>query len=161
MSVEQYQNLVIGSGVGAKLVGWNLAKQGQKTVVVERAMIGGSCPNVACLPSKNVIYSAKAVALVDPKTGLGVTTGQVRPDMAAVARRKRRMVDTLVQIHLANFKASGAELVMGEARFVGPKSVEVALNVGGTRTLEGQRVVWGSAPARRFPTCPAWPLLGH
>lgn len=60
MTVENYQNLVIGSGVGGKLVGWNLAKKGQKTVVVERAMIGGACPNVACLPSKNVVYSAKA-----------------------------------------------------------------------------------------------------
>jgi pyruvate/2-oxoglutarate dehydrogenase complex dihydrolipoamide dehydrogenase (E3) component len=77
MTVENYQNLVIGSGVGGKLVGWNLAKKGQKTVVVERAMIGGACPNVACLPSKNVVYSAKAIALVDPKTGLGVTTGRV------------------------------------------------------------------------------------
>ena len=154
MSVEQYQNLVIGSGVGAKLVGWNLARQGQKTVVVERAMIGGSCPNVACLPSKNVIYSAKAVALVDPRTGLGVTTGQVRPDMAAVARRKRRMVDALVQMHLANFKASGTELVMGEARFVGPKTVEVALNAGGTRTLEGQRVVLGLGSRAAIPDVP-------
>ena len=72
MIVENYQNVVIGSGVGGKLVAWNLAKKGQKTVTVERAMIGGSCPNVACLPSKNVIYSAKAIALVDPKIGLGV-----------------------------------------------------------------------------------------
>ena len=59
MIVENYQNLMIGSGVGGKLLAWTLAKRGQKTVAVERSMIGGSCPNVACLPSKNVIYSAK------------------------------------------------------------------------------------------------------
>src|SRR5580704_2988928 len=132
MTVENYQNLVIGSGVGGKLIAWTLAKRGQKTVVVERSMIGGACPNVACLPSKNVIHSAKAVSLVDPKRGLGVVTGNVRVDMAAVARRKWKMVNELVEIHLSKFKASGAELVMGEARFTQPKTVEVALNTGGT-----------------------------
>src|SRR5262245_38779786 len=61
MAVEHFQNLVIGCGVAGRILAWTLAKQGQKTVVVERSMIGGSCVNVACLPSKNVIYSAKAV----------------------------------------------------------------------------------------------------
>src|ERR1700722_6377556 len=88
MQVENYQNLVIGSGAGGKLLAWTLAKRGQKTVVVERSMIGGSCPNVACLPSKNVVYSAKAISLVDPKTGLGVTSGPFQVDMVGVARRK-------------------------------------------------------------------------
>jgi len=131
MSVENYQNLVIGSGIGGKLVAWALAGRGQTTVVVERAMIGGSCPNVACLPSKNVIYSAKAISLVDPKTGLGVMTGQVRADMAGVARRKRKMVDGLVDVHLGKYKSSGAELVMGEARLTGTRTVEVALDRAG------------------------------
>lgn len=133
MNVENYQNLVIGSGVGGKLLAWNLARRGEKTVVVERSMVGGSCPNVACLPSKNVIYSAKALSLVDPKTGLGVTTGQVRVDMAGVAHRKRQMVDELVEMHLGNYRNTGAELVMGEARFTGPKTVEVALNAARIR----------------------------
>ena len=108
MSTEQVQNLIIGSGVAGKLLSWTLAGQGQKTVVVERAMVGGSCPNVACLPSKNVIQSAKAVSLVDPKRGLGVVKGSVRADMAAVARRKWKMVNELVEAHLANFRTSGA-----------------------------------------------------
>ena len=127
MSIEHVHNLIIGSGVAGKILSWALASQGQKTIVVERAMVGGSCPNVACLPSKNVIYSAKAVSLVHPKTGLGVVTGAVRVDMAGVARRKWRMVNELVDIHLSKFKASGAELVMGEARFTEPKTVLVVL----------------------------------
>ena len=106
MNVEHFENLVIGSGVAGKLLSWTLAGKGQKTVVVERAMVGGSCPNVACLPSKNVIHSAKALSLVDPKRGLGVVTGNIRVDMAAVARRKSKMVNVLVEVHLGKFKAS-------------------------------------------------------
>ena len=103
-------------------------------------MVGGACPNVACLPSKNVIYSAKAVALVDPRAGLGVVNGPITVDMAGVARRKREMVNGLTELHLSKFKASGAELVMGEARFVAPKTVRVTTDTSDTRQLRGDRV---------------------
>ena len=160
MTIEPFQNLVIGSGVAGKLLAWTLAKQGQKTVVVERSMVGGSCPNVACLPSKNVIYSAKAVSLVHPTTGLGVVNGSVRVDMAGVARRKRQMVDGLVELHLANFRASGAELVMGEARFTQPKTVRVALNAGGTRLLRGERVFINVGTRASIPDVPGLAAAG-
>jgi pyruvate/2-oxoglutarate dehydrogenase complex dihydrolipoamide dehydrogenase (E3) component len=140
MNTQHFQNLIIGSGVAGKILAWTFASQGQKTVVVERAMVGGSCPNVACLPSKNVIYSAKAVSLVHPTRGLGVVTGPARVDMAGVARRKWRMVNELVEIHLGKFKSSGTELIMGEVRFTEPKTVRVTLNAGGTRLLRGERV---------------------
>src|SRR5438270_11112171 len=119
MNTEHVQNQIIGSGVAGKLLGWTLASQGQKTAVIERAMVGGSCPNVACLPSKNVIYSAKAAALVHPTKGLGVVTGSLRVDMAGVARRKRQMVNALVGVHLGKFRESRAELIMGDAQFTG------------------------------------------
>src|SRR6266852_2738130 len=92
MAVEHYQNIVIGSGEAGKILSWNLAKQGQKTVVVERSMVGGSCPNIACLPSKNVIYSAKAVSLVDPQGEVpSITSWQIgksrqQSALAAAAR---------------------------------------------------------------------------
>jgi pyruvate/2-oxoglutarate dehydrogenase complex dihydrolipoamide dehydrogenase (E3) component len=117
-------------------------------------MIGGSCPNVACLPSKNVIYSAKAVSLVDPKHGLGVVTGPLRVDMAGVARRKRQMIDGLIELHLGYFKASGAELVMGMARFTEPKTVEVTLNAGGSRLLRGERVFLNVGTRASMPNVP-------
>jgi pyruvate/2-oxoglutarate dehydrogenase complex dihydrolipoamide dehydrogenase (E3) component len=154
MSVERYQNLIIGSGVAGKIIGWTLASQGQKTVVVERSMVGGSCPNVACLPSKNVIHSAKAISLVDPRRGLGVVTGSVRADMPAVVQRKRRMVAELVEMHLGKFKASGAELVMGEARFTEPKTAHVDLNAGGTRLLRGERVFINVGTRASIPDAP-------
>jgi pyruvate/2-oxoglutarate dehydrogenase complex dihydrolipoamide dehydrogenase (E3) component len=154
MTIENFKNLVIGSGVAGKIISWTLAKKGQKTIVVERSMVGGSCPNVACLPSKNVIYSAKAVSLVDPTAGLGVVTGSVRVDMAGVARRKRKMVEGLIELHLGHFKASGAELVMGEARFTEPKTVHVTLNAGGTRSLRGERVFINVGTRASVPNVP-------
>jgi pyruvate/2-oxoglutarate dehydrogenase complex dihydrolipoamide dehydrogenase (E3) component len=154
MAIEHYKNLVIGSGAGAKLISWTLASRGEKTVTVERSMVGGACPNVACLPSKNVIYSAKAISLVAPKTGLGVTKGHVSADMPGVVRRKRQMVDGLVEMHLAKFRESGAELVMGEARFIEPKTVEVALNSGGSRRLQGERVFLGLGSRATIPDVP-------
>jgi pyruvate/2-oxoglutarate dehydrogenase complex dihydrolipoamide dehydrogenase (E3) component len=154
MSIDRIQNLVIGCGVAGKIIAWTLAKQGQKTVVVERSMIGGSCPNIACLPSKNVIFSAKAVSLIHPSTGLGVVTGPTSVNMAGVLRRKREMVDGLVKLHLDNFQASGAELVMGEARFTESKTVQVTLNDGGTRTLQGERVFLNVGTRASVPDVP-------
>jgi pyruvate/2-oxoglutarate dehydrogenase complex dihydrolipoamide dehydrogenase (E3) component len=154
MNAEQIENLIIGSGVAGKILAWTLAKQGQKTVCVERSMVGGACPNVACLPSKNVIHSAKSISLVRPNTGLGVTKGKVEVDMAGVARRKREMVKDLIDIHLANFKASGAELVMGEARFTELKTVEVNLNAGGTRVIRGERVFINVGTRASIPDVP-------
>ena len=58
-----YEILVIGSGEAGKYLAWTMANTGKRTAVVERALIGGSCPNVACLPSKNIIHSAKVAAL--------------------------------------------------------------------------------------------------
>ena len=60
---EQFEVLVLGSGFGGKLLAWHLAKSGRRTAVVERRWIGGSCPNIACLPSKNEIWSARVAHL--------------------------------------------------------------------------------------------------
>ena len=140
MTVENCANLIIGSGEAGKYLAWTLGRQGQQVVVVERALIGGSCPNIACLPSKNVIYSAKAASLIGRAAEFGMETGPVKINMANVIRRKKDMVDGLTQLHANNFKASGAELLMGEARFIEPETVQVALADGGTRLLRGERV---------------------
>ena len=60
---EEYDLVILGSGAAGKLISWTLAKKGMKTAVVERKYVGGACPNIACLPSKNVIHSAKVASL--------------------------------------------------------------------------------------------------
>jgi len=138
--VERFDILVIGSGEAGKHLTWAMAQAGHRTAVVERKYIGGSCPNIACLPSKNVIRSAKANWFARHGTEYGIQTGPVSTDMKGVQNRKRKMVEAGVQVHLDLFKASGAELIGGEARFVAPKTVEVRLNEGGRRMIAGDRV---------------------
>src|SRR5262244_3947731 len=137
---ERYEILVLGSGAGGKLLAWNMARSGRRTAVVERRWIGGSCPNVNCLPSKNEIQSAKVASLVRHGAEYGARTGRVEIDMATVRDRKRKMVDQQIAAHLSNYQTSGAQLIMGSGRFVAPKTLEVRLNEGNTRTLSGDRV---------------------
>ena len=138
--LERIEILILGSGAGGKLLAWHTARSGRRTAVVERRWVGGSCPNVNCLPSKNEIQSAKVASLVRHGAEYGAKTGRVEIDMATVRDRKRKMVDQQIAAHLHNYKASGAELIMGSGRFVAPKTLEVQLNDGGTRLLVGDRV---------------------
>jgi pyruvate/2-oxoglutarate dehydrogenase complex dihydrolipoamide dehydrogenase (E3) component len=119
--------------------------------VVERKYVGGSCPNIACLPSKNVVHSAKVVSYLR-REEFGIRGGSI--DMATVRDRKRRMVDDLVAVHLQKYKESGVELVMGSGRFVGPRTIEVALNAGGTHTLRGKNVVINTGSRARLDNTP-------
>ena len=151
---ERYEMLVLGSGAGGKLLAWHMAKSGHRTAVVERKLIGGSCPNTNCLPSKNEIWSAKVADLIHHADRFGMVTGPVTTDMKRVLARKRDMVDGLIALHLDLYKASGAELIMGTGRFTAPKIIEVSLNDGGTRVLTGDRVVLNLGTHATIPDVP-------
>src|SRR5262245_51336756 len=151
---QRYEVLVLGSGAGGKLLAWHLASAGRRTAVVERKWIGGSCPNVNCLPSKNEVWSARVADLVHHAAKFGLVTGPAAIDMVRVRQRKRGMVEGLVAMHLDKYRASGAELVMGTGRFVAPKTLEVRLNDGGTRVLTGERVFLNLGTHATIPPVP-------
>jgi pyruvate/2-oxoglutarate dehydrogenase complex dihydrolipoamide dehydrogenase (E3) component len=152
---EQFEVLILGSGFGGKLLAWHLAQSGRRTAVVERRWIGGSCPNIACLPSKNEIWSARAAHLAHHAAQFGtMITGPIATDMAKVRQRKRDMVDREIALHLHNYKTSGAELIMGAGRFVAPKTLEVHLNDGGTRVLAGGQVFLNLGTHAAIPNIP-------
>jgi pyruvate/2-oxoglutarate dehydrogenase complex dihydrolipoamide dehydrogenase (E3) component len=152
--LEDYDLVILGSGEGGKYLAWTLAKQGKRVVLIERKLIGGACPNIACLPSKNVIHSAKVASLFRRAGEFGVQTGGFKVDMVAVRQRKRDMVDGLIKIHVANFKSSGTELIMGMGRFVGPKTLEVTAEGGGKRLVRGAAVVIGTGTRARIEPIP-------
>lgn len=153
MATEPFQNVVIGSGEAGKYMAWTLAEMGQKTIVVERGAIGGACPNVACLPTKNVIHSAKVASVTKHGAAFGVATGPIRIDMPGVQRRKAQMVEALQEVHRKRFQASGAELLFGEARFIEPKTFQVTSG-SGTRTLRGDRVFLAVGTRAGVPPVP-------
>src|SRR5438477_9222594 len=151
---ERFEALILGSGAGGKLLAWHLAQSGRRTAVVERQWVGGSCPNVNCMPSKNEIWSANVAHTARHAAEFGTKTGRVAVDMMAVRQRKRDMVDAQVATHVRNYKDSGAELIMGSGRFVAPKTLEVRLNDGGTRMLSGDRVFLDVGTHATIPPIP-------
>jgi pyruvate/2-oxoglutarate dehydrogenase complex dihydrolipoamide dehydrogenase (E3) component len=151
---EKYDILVLGSGAAGKLLSWTMAAGGKRTAVVERKLIGGSCPNIACLPSKNIIHTAKVASLFQRHQEFGIRTGTIGVDMAGVYRRKRQMVDDLVELHLHNYRASGVELILGDGQFTGPRTLHVALRDGGERTLTAERVFVNVGTHATIPNMP-------
>jgi pyruvate/2-oxoglutarate dehydrogenase complex dihydrolipoamide dehydrogenase (E3) component len=151
---ERVDLLVLGSGEAGKYLAWHMGSAGHRAAVIERELIGGSCPNTNCLPSKNEIWSAKVADLVHHADRFGTMVGAAIVDMAKVVARKREMVNGLISMHLERYKASRAELIMGTGRFVAPKTVEVSLSAGGTRVLIGDRVVINVGTHAAVPEIP-------
>ena len=151
---EHYDALILGSGEGGKFIAWHLARSGQRTTVVERRLIGGSCPNTNCLPSKNEIHSAKVADLTHHAGQFGSMTGPVVTDMARVRQRKREMIEGLIALHLDLYKSSGAGLIMGEGRFVAPRTLQVQRNDGGTSLLTADKIFLNVGTHATIPPIP-------
>jgi pyruvate/2-oxoglutarate dehydrogenase complex dihydrolipoamide dehydrogenase (E3) component len=152
--IEQFDVVILGSGQGGKLLAWHLGRSGKKVAVVERRWVGGSCPAVACLPSKNEIWSARVAHLVRNAAQFGTLAAAGKTDMRKVRSRKQDMVDREIEFHLAAYKGSGAELIMGNGRFIGPKTLEIALTSGGIRQLAGNEVVVNVGTHAAIPDIP-------
>jgi pyruvate/2-oxoglutarate dehydrogenase complex dihydrolipoamide dehydrogenase (E3) component len=131
-----------------------LADEGRRTAMVERKWLGGSCPNIACLPSKNVIYSARIASLARRGAEFGLEMDKLRINMAGVQQRKRKMVEEEHRFHAKRTADAGIELLMGEGRFVAPKTIEVALNDGGIRRIVSERVFLDLGSHSTMPDVP-------
>jgi pyruvate/2-oxoglutarate dehydrogenase complex dihydrolipoamide dehydrogenase (E3) component len=138
---EEYDLVILGGGTGSTIAAWTFAKQGQRVAAIDRKYVGGSCPNIACLPSKNIIHSAKVASYLRRSEEFGIAKRDFIVDMAAVRGRKRRMVWGWNNVYLDNYKESGAEFILGSGRFIGPKTVEVTLDDGTIRQLRGTNVI--------------------
>ena len=138
---EEFDLVILGGGTGSTIAAWTFAKQGQRVAVIDRKYIGGSCPNIACLPSKNIIHSAKVASYVHRSAEFGIARDGFTIDMSAVRNRKRKMVSGLNEIYLDNYKNTGAEFILGSGRFVGPRTLQATLPDGTTRRLRGANVI--------------------
>ena len=138
---EDYDLVILGGGTGSTVAAWTFAGEGNRVVVVDRKYFGGSCPNIACLPSKNIIHSAKVASYFRRSKEFGITAQGYTIDMSGVRDRKRKMVTGLNEMYLENYRQTGAEFILGAGRFVAPRVVEVTLPDGTTRHLRGTNVI--------------------
>ncbi len=138
---EEFDLVILGGGTGSTIAAWTFAGLGRRVAVIDRKYIGGSCPNIACLPSKNIIHSAKVASYFHRSKEFGIANDGFTIDMFGVRDRKRKMVSGLNEMYLENYRKTGAELIYGNGRFVAPRMVEVALSDGTTRQLRGTNVI--------------------
>jgi pyruvate/2-oxoglutarate dehydrogenase complex dihydrolipoamide dehydrogenase (E3) component len=141
MADEHYDAIVIGTSQGGRFLPVELAKAGQKVALVERDQLGGVCVNRGCTPTKTMVASARLAYLARRGAEFGVRTGPVSVDLAAVRERKRAMVAGARENYASRLAQDGLDLIEGEARFTGPKTVEITLTVGGTRQISAPVIV--------------------
>ena len=139
--LEEYDVVILGGGTGSTIAAWTFAGAGKRVALVDRKYIGGSCPNIACLPSKNIIHSAKVASYFRRSKEFGIAHNGFTVDMSGVRERKRKMVRGLNEIYLDNYKKTGAEFILGTGRFIAPRTVEATLSDGTTRRLRGTNVI--------------------
>lgn len=142
-NTTHYDTLSIGSGEGGKFICFDRASHGYKTAVIEHKWYGGSCPNIACLPTKNILYAAEQLHNARKYAAAGVLkiNGEIGVDMSVVRERKRAMVQGLTEMHKDVFKQTGAEMILGHAELIDRNTVEVELEEGGKRRLTADNIV--------------------
>jgi pyruvate/2-oxoglutarate dehydrogenase complex dihydrolipoamide dehydrogenase (E3) component len=139
--LEEIDLVILGGGTGSTVAAWTFAAEGKRVAVIDRKYIGGSCPNIACLPSKNIIHTAKVASYFRQSKEFGIHHNGFTIDMSGVRERKRKMVRGLNDMYLENYKNTGAEFILGMGKFKAPRTVEVALADGTTRHLRGTNVI--------------------
>ena len=158
-----YDVIVIGAGQSGGPLSTAFARAGKRTVLIEREHVGGTCINEGCTPTKTMVASGRVAYLARRGADYGVHTGPISVDMAQVRQRKRDIVESFRGGSERRITATeGVDLLYGAARFVGPKTVAVALNDGTTRTVAAETILInvGARPSRPpIPGLDAVPTL--
>lgn len=152
--IEHFQYAIIGGGKGGKTLAGNLASHGHQTVMVERGLIGGTCINVGCIPTKTLVRSAKAAALARHAADYGIRAEFHGVDAVGLRARKRAVVAGMVTINRTKFEQSGMTLLLGSARFTGPRTFEVRSAGNEVRSLSADHVFINTGTRPAVPPLP-------
>ena len=144
--VQKFDTIIVGAGQAGPPLAARLTDAGQTVAVIERKLVGGTCVNYGCIPTKTLVASAHTAHVARRAAEFGISTGDVAVDMSRVKARKDQIVlgdRSGVEGWLAGMK--GCTLIRGHARFTGPHTVDVDgavleaerffLNVGGRATV--------------------------
>jgi pyruvate/2-oxoglutarate dehydrogenase complex dihydrolipoamide dehydrogenase (E3) component len=140
MTVESFDAIIIGSGQGGNPLADALVQAGRKTAMIERKDAGGTCINTGCTPTKTMVASARVAYLARRGEDYGVDVGTVTIDMGQVRERKRAIVSSARQNREKKLAKAHVELIRGEASFIGPLKISVALHGGGERQLSAKQI---------------------
>jgi pyruvate/2-oxoglutarate dehydrogenase complex dihydrolipoamide dehydrogenase (E3) component len=152
---ERYDAIIIGDGQAGGPLSTALAGAGRTVAVIEREHVGGTCINVGCTPTKTMVASARTAYLARRSADYGVHTAPVWVDMARVRQRKRDIVESFRRGSQEQVEsAAGVDLLMGTARFTGPRSVEVRLKSGELRQLSAAAVFINTGDRPAMPPLP-------
>ncbi|MFM9033395.1 MAG: mercuric reductase [Mycobacterium sp.] len=152
---EQFDDVVLGGGKGGKSLALALADAGHNVALIEQGQIGGSCINVACIPTKTMVASAKLIELARRAGDFGVNLPEAAPSLATVVDRKRRVVGAMVDTHWKLFTGTpNLTFLLGAGTFVADRTIEVALEGGSTRTVRGDRVYINTGSHTTVPRIP-------
>ena len=155
MATEQYDCLILGSGQAGSPLATALAQAGRKTAIIERVHVGGTCINEGCTPTKTMVASARVAYLARRAGDYGVGVGDVTVDMKRVRQRKREIVDSFrggSERRLEN--KPNLDLIYGEARFTGPKAVQIMLPSGEKRELTAETIFINTGERPADPDVP-------
>ncbi len=157
VDTQHYDDIIIGGGKAGKTLAPALVADGRKTALVERSlnMIGGGCINIACIPTKTMVASANVANTVRKSAAYGVKTNTPSVNLAEVIQRKRSVVQGMREMNLHNLEtALGHELIIGTARFVAPKTIEVTTSEGNNRLLTAERLFINTGTRPLIPSIP-------
>ncbi len=138
---DQYDVLILGSGQAGNPLSSEFVKAGKRVALIERAEVAGTCINYGCTPTKTMVASAQRAWQARHAAELGIELGAVRVNLEQVRARKRKIVEQFRRSNEARFASGQPELVRGEARFVAPKEIAVALKSGGERRMTAETIV--------------------
>jgi probable pyridine nucleotide-disulfide oxidoreductase len=149
---ETYDAVVIGGGKGGKTLAMHLARQNYKVAMIERdpMMVGGGCINLACIPTKTFVASARLVHSIRRAAEFGIKVEGVTVDWPGVKKRVEEVVSEMRALNLKNFTSfPSLDFILGTGRFLGPHDVEVVQNDGLVRHLTSKRIFidTGTRPA--------------
>jgi probable pyridine nucleotide-disulfide oxidoreductase len=154
-ALETFDDIVLGGGKGGKSLAMALAPVGHKVALIERGQIGGTCINVACIPTKSMVASARLIAQVRDGKHFGVNVAPAEPSLHGVIERKRGIVKAMVDTHWSLFTTTpNMELILGSGKFVAPKQIEVSMDNGETRLLTAERIYINTGSHTTIPNIP-------
>ncbi|WP_024795725.1 dihydrolipoyl dehydrogenase family protein [Tomitella biformata] len=152
---EDFDLLVVGGGKAGKSLAMDRAKAGWSVAMVERDKVGGTCINVACIPTKALVESARALETIRRAASMGIDLdGEPAVSLEALRHHKESVVGGMVDAHRQMFIDSGMDFIMGTARFIAPRTVQITADDGTVRVLRGRDVVINTGATPALPDLP-------